>query len=660
MRATRMALVVLVFVALSLALPAGAWAVTYHVSKSGSDLTGTGSSTAPFLTIGKALTVVADSDTIRVGAGTFNENLTIANAIAVDGSGPTSTIIRGTHTRSVIAVDTTGPMVIINNVQITNGDAVNGGGIESTGTVLSMYNTKITGNTADQGGAVYIASGGLAASACTFSKNLAIGTNGVAGAIAVVGSATLNGCTVAENDANKQVAGVAIRGSSATFTNCSFRSNNSLNSSFDTLGGAAWVNAPNLTVSGCSFADNSADTGAGLIVQDVTNGTITGCTFSGNHATMAGALYADASSVTISRNRFMRNAAMAGAAGVYISGGPSVDVVDNLFVGNLGTLAPALFSNATSTLRVVNNTASLNVGARAEGGVFMAESAGSATFTNGIIWGNTGEAISGFTVAYSDIEDPNVTGTGVTHANPQFVDPVGGDFEVLYPSPVIDTGAYTAGATDTDLAGVARPLDGDRNGSMVYDMGCFERPYMGLASGATTSSKATVGIGTKFPGATKMRIDLGRGYSAWRTVATPIYVYLPGNDGTKRVRVQYQFGGSKTIVLTDDIVVNRPPYVMSAPSVSPSTIKRGTSTSVSGTVRSRVTSTILYVYKKSGSQLTLVKSVTAKATAVNSTTSKYSAKVKLTVAGSYVIKAYQPANNTHESTLSTGTNLTVK
>lgn len=72
-----------------------------YVDKSGNDTTGTGSIGTPYLTIGKALSVITDSSPTKrygifVGPGDYNENLVLKANVFIKGSGPLETRITGT------------------------------------------------------------------------------------------------------------------------------------------------------------------------------------------------------------------------------------------------------------------------------------------------------------------------------------------------------------------------------------------------------------------------------------------------------------------------------------------------------------------------------------------------------------------------------------
>jgi hypothetical protein len=75
-------------------------------------------------------------------------------------------------------------------------------------------------------------------------------------------------------------------------------------------------------------------------------------------------------------------------------------------------------------------------------------------------------------VRFSDIRDGH-DGAGNIDEDPMFVDERAGNYRLNSSSPAIDAGT-NAGAPASDLDGRPRPLDGNRDGLRIVDMGAFE------------------------------------------------------------------------------------------------------------------------------------------------------------------------------------------
>lgn len=92
-----------------------------------------------------------------------------------------------------------------------------------------------------------------------------------------------------------------------------------------------------------------------------------------------------------------------------------------------------------------------------------------------------------------------------TSLDPSFVNAGGGDFRLQATSPLIDAGFASVPAR-ADLAANPGTIDGDRNGSLLPDVGCFELPVITLVTtydrptGATSVSLSGAGglVGTVF------------------------------------------------------------------------------------------------------------------------------------------------------------------
>lgn len=89
--------------------------------------------------IRSAINAASDGDTISVGAGTYNERLTIAKSLTIAGAGAGQTIIDGQYNGTVVTIN--GGTVAISGVTIRHGYAGNGGGINNGGTLTLSYST---------------------------------------------------------------------------------------------------------------------------------------------------------------------------------------------------------------------------------------------------------------------------------------------------------------------------------------------------------------------------------------------------------------------------------------------------------------------------------------------------------------------------------------
>lgn len=75
---------------------------TIHVSESGDDINGNGSSNSPYGTIQKGVAEASSGDIVRVSAGTYNENIALKSNIKIIGAGADVTTIQGLGTTNVV------------------------------------------------------------------------------------------------------------------------------------------------------------------------------------------------------------------------------------------------------------------------------------------------------------------------------------------------------------------------------------------------------------------------------------------------------------------------------------------------------------------------------------------------------------------------------
>jgi len=162
----------------------------------------------------------------------------------------------------------------------------------------------------------------------------------------------------------------------------------------------------------------------------------------------------------------------------------SSTIHDNFYgVINIGTASVALsnlvvYNNSVTGIDLEGSVASTIINSTLDNNGLGITASGPVSVKNSIISGGS-SAISGssVTVTYSDIwgepVSPYASGVGCMALDPLFVGT--GDYHLQAGSPVIDAGD-AAGAPSHDRDDVARPLDGDGDGSAEWDLGAYEAP----------------------------------------------------------------------------------------------------------------------------------------------------------------------------------------
>ena len=205
---------------------------------------------------------VAGTVTLSSALPDISTDLTVAGAGAVTVSGASSFRV----------FNATAGTVTLSGLTISNGTAVQGGGIQTTGSAsLTVTNSIFTGNTAT--------------------------TSLAGGAIVNTGPLTVTNSTFSGNTAPN---GAAIYSSGAgvlTVTNSTF-SGNAANG-----GGGAIVNSGTATVTNSTFSGNTATQGGGAILDfagPTGSLTVTNSTISGNTGLVGGGINASANETLVS------------------------------------------------------------------------------------------------------------------------------------------------------------------------------------------------------------------------------------------------------------------------------------------------------------------------------------------------------------------------
>ena len=208
----------------------------------------------PYATIQGALDNADHGDTVIVEAGTYVENITMKDGVALIGAGADVTTIDGNDDGRTVKCAACGSGARLEGFTVTNGNAI----------VLAggMYNLNSTVVIAD----------------CIFVSNTAQENGG--GMVNEDSTVTITGCTFSENSSNWG-GGILSRSSSVNISECTFTSNTSTNNG----GAVRSMDSSIVTITGCSFTGNTATDGdaGGIYSADGTDVTIADCLFAKNY-----------------------------------------------------------------------------------------------------------------------------------------------------------------------------------------------------------------------------------------------------------------------------------------------------------------------------------------------------------------------------------------
>jgi hypothetical protein len=241
-----------------------------------------------FSTIQEAIDTCDNPWTIIVRAGTYVENIDfLEKPITLKSEqGPDVTIIDGNQAGSVVTCQSGEKSgSVLDGFTITNGNAINGGGMCNVESSPTVTNCIFTGNWASYGGGIYIESGCPTVANCILTNNSVDFEGG--GMYNKSCSPTVIDCIFTENSAGDG-GGMHNKSSNPTITNCTFGGNEC----FFLGGGIQNLDHSSPTVTNCTFTGNSCLAyGGGMYNEYYSSPTVTNCTFTGNSASAGGGMY---------------------------------------------------------------------------------------------------------------------------------------------------------------------------------------------------------------------------------------------------------------------------------------------------------------------------------------------------------------------------------
>jgi len=274
--------------------------------------------------IQNGIDVAATGGNVNLAAVNYNvsQPVAIGKSLTVTGAGASSTIVNGGGTSRVFDISGNGTNVALSEIEITNGNASNGGGIQvGIGSLLTLTDSNLVSNSASSGGSIYL--------------------NG--------GTATISNSTFSGNSASS--------------------------------GGGIYSNNGTATISNSTFSGNSASSGGGIYLNNGT-ATISNSTFSGNSASFGGGIYNNFATVsvtnsiiagdtaTVSNNEVYSNGGTFTANGYNLvgvngnAGGFPTTSSDIVLSGAIGTAIAPLSNNGgnTETFALVANSPAIDAG----------------------------------------------------------------------------------------------------------------------------------------------------------------------------------------------------------------------------------------------------------------------------------------------------------
>jgi len=266
-------------------------------------------------------------------------------------------------------------------------------------------------------------------------------------------------------------------------------------------GGGALCESQQVIISNCVFTANSAH----YLGGGVMGGTLINCKLHNNWADVAGAAE---ESILQNCTLFENSASEVGAANV-------CEMTGCLVYGNYSQEGGAVNVSSLNNCTVTGNRS------------FSSYVAGAhiCRITNSIVWDNynASHVLSNYdssTISYSCTLPLPGEGVGNIASDPRFMNASGANFHLLPDSPCIDVGLNLTGIVGNDIDGNHRPLDGNRDGVAVFDLGAYEFNGLYFTSATRAGDKVSLSWWDSPPGMKLQRSATLSG-SNWSDVPTP-------------------------------------------------------------------------------------------------------------------------------------------
>jgi hypothetical protein len=399
---------------------------------------------------------LATAKEIRFDCGVLPITLTLSSAktintnVTIDGDNKVTLDMANAGRHFTVQ---SGATLTLTQLALVNGQGTCGGAVNvAANAKLTLNETRLIGNhSSGQGGAVCVNTGGAASIANTLFISNTAGSHG--GAIGNYGSTSISSSTFTANSASINGGGIDTT-VALTLNNTTFISNTA-----GVRGGGVNNYLGVMSINTSTFSGNTSGGYGGAISNDAGTATVTNSTFKANTASSGGGLQ-NSGTLNVTNSTVSGNRASAGSGGgLYWVGG---------------------------TIGLLNVTLNTNTASTPGGNVYVGGSSNiSITLKNTLLAaGAPNNCDAAIASQGHNLESANTCGLNASgdkiNANPKLgaLQNNGGStltHALLAGSPAIDAGT-NSGCPAADQRGVARPIDGDRNGSAICDIGAVEAP----------------------------------------------------------------------------------------------------------------------------------------------------------------------------------------